>query len=75
LAELSTDCFGVDLRRGDMLQLGSGAQATVLCADLTALPVPAGAPSGAINNCPPQAKPAIIRKEAQWGQPKRPLIL
>jgi hypothetical protein len=44
-----------------MLQLDSDAQATVLCADLTAWPVPAGAPSGALGGCKPPSKPPLIR--------------
>lgn len=44
--------FGTILRRGDLLQLPRGAQATVLCDGLSVWNVPAGAPAGLTNGCP-----------------------
>jgi hypothetical protein len=65
--------FGTVLRRGDLLQVDAQARATVLCADLTAWPVPAGAPSGVINGCPPLQKPALVRRESLIGATKAPV--
>jgi hypothetical protein len=58
-----------------MLQLGSDAQATVLCDDLTAWPVPASVPSGVTNGCPPLPKPLLIRPEGLIGATKEPVNL
>ena len=65
--------FGAVLRRGDLLQVDVQARATVLCADLTAWPVPAGAPSGVINGCPPAQKPALVRGKNVIGGTKAPV--
>ena len=65
--------FGAILRRGDLLQVDTQARATVLCADLTAWPVPAGAPAGVINGCPPPQKPALVRGKSLIGTTKAPV--
>jgi hypothetical protein len=65
--------FGAILRRGDILQPDPDAQATVLCADLTAWPLPASIPSGVANGCPPPSRPALTRAEGLIGPTKMPV--
>ena len=65
--------FGAALRRGDMLQLGPSTHATVLCADLTVWPVPAGAPSGVINGCPPPQELRLVRGGSLIGATRGPV--
>lgn len=59
--------FGAVLEQGDMLKLDAGAEATMLCADLTAWPLPVGAPVGALGNCPPDPDPPLKRPEGIVG--------
>lgn len=53
--------LGTILHRGDMLQLGGDAIATVLCDDLTLWAVPGGGPQGVNNGCPLPEAPDIVR--------------
>ncbi|MDM8526704.1 tetratricopeptide repeat protein [Anaerolineales bacterium HSG24] len=53
--------FGMVLERGDLLKLSSGAEAQVLCDELTLWSVPSGAPAGLNNGCPQPPEPALIR--------------
>jgi len=65
--------FGAILRRGDLMQVDAQARATVLCADLTAWPVPGGAPAGVANGCPPPKEPILVRKGSLIGATKAPV--
>ena len=60
--------FGTVLERGDLLKLsGEGAQAKVLCDNLTLWPVPGGAPAGLNSGCPQPPEPALTRGGAKVG--------
>lgn len=56
--------FGVALQRGDLLNLPSGAGATILCDGLTLWQVPAGAPAGLTNGCPQPQNKILVRGSA-----------
>lgn len=53
--------FGTALYRGDQLRPSAGAKVIVLCDNLTAWTVPAGAPSGLNQGCPQSASPVLLR--------------
>jgi hypothetical protein len=59
--------FGTILERGDLLKLSGGAQARVLCDNLTLWPVPGGAPAGLNSGCPQPPEPALTRAGAKVG--------
>ncbi len=59
--------FGTVLERGDLLKLSSGAQAKVLCDNLTLWPVPGGGPAGLNSGCPQPPEPALTRGGAKVG--------
>jgi len=51
--------FGVGLRRGDLLKLAAGAEAVILCDNLTLWRVPGGPAPAGLNGCPrPEAPPS-----------------
>jgi hypothetical protein len=59
--------FGAALERGDLLRLADGAQAKVLCDNLTLWPVPGGAPSGVNSGCPQPPEPGLMRAGVKMG--------
>jgi hypothetical protein len=64
--------FGTVLERGDLLKLSAGAQARVLCDNLTIWPVPGGAPAGLNTGCPQLPEPPLVRDSAKVGHTRSP---
>lgn len=73
--------FGTVLERGDLLNVPSGAKASVLCDNLTIWSVPPGpAPAGLTNGCPQPPEPALVRGgvtvgNTRGGDPTVPYII
>lgn len=57
--------FGAMLHRGDLLRPGSGANAVVLCDDMSTWTVPPGVPSGLSNGCPLPRESVLVRGESE----------
>ncbi|MCL4298814.1 MAG: tetratricopeptide repeat protein [Anaerolineae bacterium] len=59
-SDYHSTAFGANLERGDLLKLAQDARATVLCDGLTTWQVPAGAPVGLTNGCPPPLEKILV---------------
>jgi hypothetical protein len=60
--------LGTVLQRGDLLEIGTGSKAAVLCDDLSLWIVPAAKPQGIQAGCPSSAEPDLMRVEGQLGR-------
>ena len=58
-AKFAQTTFGAMLHKGDLLLPVQGARVVVLCDGLTQWQVPAGAPVGLANGCPPSQAPVL----------------
>ena len=60
--------FGAIIHHGDLLYPSAGAEAVILCADLTVSRIPPGVPVGILQHCQPPPEPILRRGESNIGQ-------
>jgi hypothetical protein len=72
--------FGVGLQRGDLLKLAAGAEAVILCDNLSLWRIPGGPAPAGLNGCPRPESPALTRRGVKiagtrGGDPNVPYII
>jgi hypothetical protein len=63
----SPTSLGTLLYSGDQIKPATDASAVILCEGLSKWVVPAGAPAGLSNGCPPTGKPVLVRGSSHIG--------